>query len=164
MRQCGGLTMLTGRGKLSPCFGQRRGPFRTTNRLKRRPFRTGRDPVHGKRVPVRGKRAPGPLKRAPGRSKRDPGQLKRDPGRGKRAPVHRERARIDFNGRSPAGDLFSYEGWGGFHDLIKFNGDSPALRDHLFKAVDHWGPFPAPGTLRSQDCIVGILSLSAEIC
>jgi len=43
-----------------------------------------------------------------------------------------------FDGRSPFGDSFSYEGWSGNYDLVKLNLANPAVRDHLFNAVRIW--------------------------
>ncbi len=45
---------------------------------------------------------------------------------------------LDFDRSSPFGDPFAYEGWDGHFDLVKLNLDNPAVRDHLFAAVDHW--------------------------
>ncbi|MDR1956870.1 MAG: alpha-amylase [Treponema sp.] len=45
---------------------------------------------------------------------------------------------LDFNRPSPYGDPFSYEGWNGCYDLVTLNGANPAVREHLFGAVQHW--------------------------
>jgi glycosidase len=45
---------------------------------------------------------------------------------------------VDFTRPSPQGDPFWYEGWNGCYDLVKLNGHSPAVREHLFGAVAHW--------------------------
>jgi glycosidase len=45
---------------------------------------------------------------------------------------------LDFSGRSPYGDPFSYEGWSGHYDLVKLNLHNSAVRDHLFQAVAQW--------------------------
>jgi cyclomaltodextrinase / maltogenic alpha-amylase / neopullulanase len=45
---------------------------------------------------------------------------------------------LDFSGRSPFSDPFSYQGWQGHYDLVKLNTGNPAVRDHLFAAVHHW--------------------------
>ena len=45
---------------------------------------------------------------------------------------------ISFDGRSPLGDPFSYEGWAGHHDLVKLNLKHPEVREHLFRAVEMW--------------------------
>jgi glycosidase len=47
-------------------------------------------------------------------------------------------ANVDFSRSSPYGDPFSYEGWAGCFDLVKFNGRNRSLRDYLFKAVEFW--------------------------
>ena len=47
-------------------------------------------------------------------------------------------AGLRFNGRSPYGDAFSYEGWQGHFDLVKLNVGNPAVREHLFGAVESW--------------------------
>jgi cyclomaltodextrinase / maltogenic alpha-amylase / neopullulanase len=45
---------------------------------------------------------------------------------------------VDFGGRSPKGDSFAYEGWRGHYDLVKLNLRNPAVREHLFDAVQMW--------------------------
>ena len=45
---------------------------------------------------------------------------------------------VDFGGRSPMGDAFSYHGWAGCYDLAQFNGHCRAVREHLFKAAEFW--------------------------
>jgi len=45
---------------------------------------------------------------------------------------------LDFAGRSPYGDPFTYQGWHGHLNLVKLNTDHPAVRAHLFAAVRHW--------------------------
>lgn len=45
---------------------------------------------------------------------------------------------LDFSRRSDEGDCFDYEGWAGCKDLVKFNGDNPAVREYLFGAVRQW--------------------------
>lgn len=53
---------------------------------------------------------------------------------------------LDFSGRSPAGDPFSYEGWNGHFDLVKLNTSHPDVRAHLFDAARMWlGEFGADG-------------------
>jgi cyclomaltodextrinase / maltogenic alpha-amylase / neopullulanase len=47
-------------------------------------------------------------------------------------------AGLDFAGRSPFRDQFSYEGWQGHYDLVKLDVGNPALREHLFGAVRSW--------------------------
>jgi glycosidase len=45
---------------------------------------------------------------------------------------------LRFDGRSPYGDPFTYEGWAGHHSLVKLNLANPAVREHLFGAVASW--------------------------
>jgi glycosidase len=47
-------------------------------------------------------------------------------------------AGLQFDGRSPRGDPFTYEGWHGDYDLVKLNLGNPAVREHLFGAVESW--------------------------
>jgi glycosidase len=47
-------------------------------------------------------------------------------------------AGLRFDGRSPYGDQFAYEGWHGHFDLVKLNVGNPAVREHLFGAVESW--------------------------
>jgi glycosidase len=45
---------------------------------------------------------------------------------------------LRFEGSSPYGDPFTYEGWGGHYNLVKLNLQNPQVRDHLFGAVRMW--------------------------
>jgi len=45
---------------------------------------------------------------------------------------------LSFGRRSPHNDPFVYEGWDGHYDLVKLNLHNPAVRDHLFRAIDMW--------------------------
>jgi glycosidase len=47
-------------------------------------------------------------------------------------------AGLRFDRRSPYGDPFTYEGWRGHYDLVKLNLANPAVREHLFGAVESW--------------------------
>ncbi|MDR0785019.1 MAG: alpha-glucosidase C-terminal domain-containing protein [Treponema sp.] len=47
-------------------------------------------------------------------------------------------ANLDFSKYSPQGDSFMYEGWNDYYDLVKLNGYSRAVREHLFAAVEFW--------------------------
>jgi len=47
-------------------------------------------------------------------------------------------AGLRFDGRSPYGDNFAYEGWHGHFDLVKLNLSNPDVRGHLFGAVESW--------------------------
>lgn len=45
---------------------------------------------------------------------------------------------LNFNGSSPLGDPFWYEGWAGHYDLVKLNLQNPEVVDHLLDAVGYW--------------------------
>jgi cyclomaltodextrinase / maltogenic alpha-amylase / neopullulanase len=45
---------------------------------------------------------------------------------------------LDFHKHSPYNDPFTYENWNGHYNLVKLNLHNPAVRDHLFQAVDMW--------------------------
>lgn len=45
---------------------------------------------------------------------------------------------LAFDGHSPFHDPFCYEGWKDHYDLVKLNLHHPAVRQHLFKAVETW--------------------------
>ena len=45
---------------------------------------------------------------------------------------------LDFHKHSPYNDPFTYEAWNGHHNLVKLNLSNPAVKDHLFQAVDMW--------------------------
>jgi cyclomaltodextrinase len=45
---------------------------------------------------------------------------------------------LRFDGRSPYGDPFGYEGWNGHFSLVKLNLKNPQVRDHLFGAIRMW--------------------------
>ncbi|MEA5078801.1 MAG: alpha-amylase family glycosyl hydrolase [Anaerolineaceae bacterium] len=47
-------------------------------------------------------------------------------------------ANLRFEGSSPFGDPFTYEGWNGNYDLVKLNLRHPAVMDHLLGAVRSW--------------------------
>lgn len=47
-------------------------------------------------------------------------------------------AGVDFSRRSPYGDPFAYADWNGHASLVKLNLANPAVRAHLFAAVEHW--------------------------
>lgn len=47
-------------------------------------------------------------------------------------------AGVDFTGRSPYGDPFTYEGWNGHLSLVKFNLRNPAVRTYILDAVGRW--------------------------
>lgn len=54
------------------------------------------------------------------------------------ASAYRDWFHLDFSSRSPHGDPFFYEGWQGHSELVKLNTDHPAVREHLFGAVQGW--------------------------
>jgi cyclomaltodextrinase len=62
---------------------------------------------------------------------------------------------LAFDGRSPHGDPFTYEGWNGHYDLVKLNLHDPAVKDHLFQAVGTWvREFDVDGLrLDTADCV-----------
>ncbi len=47
-------------------------------------------------------------------------------------------AGVNFGGRSPYGDNFSYEGWNGHYNLVKLNLWNNEVVEHLFGAVRMW--------------------------
>ena len=47
-------------------------------------------------------------------------------------------AGLCFDQPSPYGDSFTYDGWKGHYDLVKLKLKHPAVRQHLFKAVEMW--------------------------
>jgi len=47
-------------------------------------------------------------------------------------------AELSFEGRSPHGDSFAYQGWEGNLDLVKLELGNAEVRRHLFEAVESW--------------------------
>jgi glycosidase len=47
-------------------------------------------------------------------------------------------AGLRFDGRSPFGDAFVYEGWAGHFDLVKLDLGNSAVREHILGAVESW--------------------------
>lgn len=45
---------------------------------------------------------------------------------------------INWQGNSPYNDGFGYEGWEGHMDLVKLNLQNPAVKDHIFGAIQKW--------------------------
>ncbi len=45
---------------------------------------------------------------------------------------------LRFDRRNRSGDPFSYDTWAGHESLVKLNLANPAVRQHLFGAVEHW--------------------------
>lgn len=62
---------------------------------------------------------------------------------------------LNFNGNSPMGDAFWYEGWGGYYDLVKLNLKNPDVVNHLLGAVGTWmNEFDIDGLrLDAADCV-----------
>ena len=57
---------------------------------------------------------------------------------GQASPYRDWFAGLRFDRRSPQGDPFTYEGWNGHFDLVKLDVGNPAVREHLFGAVESW--------------------------
>lgn len=57
---------------------------------------------------------------------------------GESSPFHDWFANLRFNGRSPYGDPFTYDGWNGHYELVKLNLKNPQVKDHLFFAIESW--------------------------
>jgi cyclomaltodextrinase len=57
---------------------------------------------------------------------------------GEASPFRDWFAGLQFGGRSPYGDPFTYEAWSGNFDLVKLNVSHPDVRGHLFGAVESW--------------------------
>ncbi len=74
---------------------------------------------------------------------------------GEASPYRDWFANLRFDGRSPYGDPFSYEGWNGHYNLVKLNLGHPAVREHLFGAVAAWvREFAIDGLrLDAADCL-----------
>lgn len=45
---------------------------------------------------------------------------------------------VRFDGQSPYGDSFTYEGWAGHYDLVKLNLQNDFVVEHLLGAVKYW--------------------------
>ena len=45
---------------------------------------------------------------------------------------------LSFDRKSPYNDPFAYEGWNGHFDLVKLNLSNPAVKKHLFQAIEMW--------------------------
>lgn len=45
---------------------------------------------------------------------------------------------LNFDGQSPCGDNFWYEGWNGHYNLVKLNLRNPGVCDYLIDAVNYW--------------------------
>ncbi len=74
---------------------------------------------------------------------------------------------LRFEGRSPYNDPFQYEGWNGHASLVKLNLANPAVRAHLFQAVESWvRDYQVDGLrLDAADCLDGdFLTALGEFC
>ncbi len=62
---------------------------------------------------------------------------------------------VNFQQTSPFGDPFSYTGWNGHYELVRLNQENPAVKEHLFQAVDAWvRDFEIDGLrLDAADCL-----------
>ena len=62
---------------------------------------------------------------------------------------------LRFDGRSPYGDPFKYEGWNGHYDLVKLNLHNPQVKSHIFEAIRIWVQrFEVDGLrLDAADCL-----------
>ncbi len=54
------------------------------------------------------------------------------------ASPYRDWFHLDFAGRSPYGDPFSYRGWDGHFDLVKLDTSQREVRAHLLDAAEMW--------------------------
>ena len=73
---------------------------------------------------------------------------------------------LRFDGRSPYGDPFTYEGWNGHYDLVRLNLANPAVREHLFGRIRSWvRDFDIDGLrLDAADCLdLDFLQRSARL-
>lgn len=47
-------------------------------------------------------------------------------------------AGLNFSGRSPYNDNFTYEAWNGCYNLVKLNLFNPEVKNHIFNAIKFW--------------------------
>jgi glycosidase len=74
---------------------------------------------------------------------------------------------LDFEKPGPFSEPFNYAGWNGHYDLVKLNLCNPAVKEHLFQAVDMWiEEFNVDGfRLDAADCMdLGFLKELAALC
>ena len=74
---------------------------------------------------------------------------------------------LSFDKQSLYQDPFTYEGWNGHYDLVKLNLHNPAVKQHLFQAIEMWvREFGVDGLrLDVADCIdLGFLKELAAFC
>jgi glycosidase len=75
--------------------------------------------------------------------------------RGKDSPCCSWFSGLRFDRHSPMGDPFTYDTWQGHYNLPKLNLKNPAVKEHLFKAVESWiQTFGIDGLrLDAADCV-----------
>lgn len=68
---------------------------------------------------------------------------------------YKEWFHVDFNGTSPYGDAFYYEGWQGHYNLVKLNLKNREVVDYLLESVGMWiDEFDIDGLrLDAADCV-----------
>ena len=74
---------------------------------------------------------------------------------------------LNFQMRSPFNDPFTYKGWNGCYDLVKLNLRNPAVKKHLFQAVEMWiQEFSLDGLrLDAADCMdIDFLKELGSLC
>lgn len=45
---------------------------------------------------------------------------------------------LDFTKKSPLGDIFTYDTWNGYNELVKLNLKNPEVKEYIFNAVKFW--------------------------
>lgn len=76
-------------------------------------------------------------------------------------------ANINFGGRSPYDDNFSYESWNGCYNLVKLNLYNPEVKNYIFSVIKFWvDEFHIDGIrLDAADCIdLNFLKELAHFC
>lgn len=74
---------------------------------------------------------------------------------------------LNFEKPGPFNEPFAYAGWNGHYDLVKLNLRNPAVKEHLFQAVEMWiKEFDLDGfRLDAADCMdIGFLKELASLC
>lgn len=62
----------------------------------------------------------------------------RDVQRNREGSPYKDWYHINWGGNSPFNDGLGYEGWEGCMDLVKLNIHNPAVREHIFGAIQKW--------------------------